>query len=78
MLTKAGISVVMEENNKGVLRPVIHGDVDPALMAQPGSAAWYTPVPGGLGPMTVACLIANLCLAYRKQAGTGNKARSRL
>ena len=33
------------------------GDVDYESAAQ--SAAWITPVPGGVGPMTVACLMEN-------------------
>jgi methylenetetrahydrofolate dehydrogenase (NADP+)/methenyltetrahydrofolate cyclohydrolase len=33
------------------------GDVDYDAAAQ--SAAWITPVPGGVGPMTVACLMEN-------------------
>lgn len=33
------------------------GDVDYAQAAQ--HAAWITPVPGGVGPMTVACLMEN-------------------
>ena len=31
----------------------------------------YTPVPGGVGPVTVAKLMENLHLAYRKQTGLG-------
>ncbi|WP_028470918.1 bifunctional methylenetetrahydrofolate dehydrogenase/methenyltetrahydrofolate cyclohydrolase FolD [Neptunomonas japonica] len=33
------------------------GDVDYDIAAQ--SAGWITPVPGGVGPMTVACLMEN-------------------
>lgn len=32
-------------------------------------AAWITPVPGGVGPMTVATLMKNTYLAYCKQVG---------
>jgi methylenetetrahydrofolate dehydrogenase (NADP+)/methenyltetrahydrofolate cyclohydrolase len=35
------------------------GDIDPACADK---AAWYTPVPGGVGPVTVACLFKNLFL----------------
>lgn len=35
------------------------GDIDPACAAK---ASWYTPVPGGVGPVTVACLFRNLFL----------------
>lgn len=37
------------------------GDVDPECYE---SAGFYTPVPGGVGPMTVACLIRNTLKAY--------------
>ena len=32
------------------------GDVDPAAA---DVAGWFTPVPGGVGPMTIACLLEN-------------------
>ncbi|PPC77545.1 bifunctional methylenetetrahydrofolate dehydrogenase/methenyltetrahydrofolate cyclohydrolase FolD [Pokkaliibacter plantistimulans] len=32
-------------------------------------AAAITPVPGGVGPMTIACLLANTLTAYRQQLG---------
>jgi methylenetetrahydrofolate dehydrogenase (NADP+)/methenyltetrahydrofolate cyclohydrolase len=32
-------------------------------------AGWITPVPGGVGPMTVACLLRNTFTAARRQAG---------
>ncbi len=35
------------------------GDIDPACAAK---ASLYTPVPGGVGPITVACLFRNLFL----------------
>ena len=35
----------------------LRGDVDPCVAASP--AAYLTPVPGGVGPMTVACLMYN-------------------
>jgi methylenetetrahydrofolate dehydrogenase (NADP+)/methenyltetrahydrofolate cyclohydrolase len=34
-------------------------------------AGWITPVPGGVGPMTVACLLANTLTAAKRQAGLG-------
>jgi methylenetetrahydrofolate dehydrogenase (NADP+)/methenyltetrahydrofolate cyclohydrolase len=39
------------------------GDVDTA--AAMGKAAWITPVPGGVGPMTIACLLENTVKAAR-------------
>ena len=43
------------------------GDVDYAAAAQIASA--ITPVPGGVGPMTIACLLRNTLQAARAQAG---------
>jgi methylenetetrahydrofolate dehydrogenase (NADP+) / methenyltetrahydrofolate cyclohydrolase len=43
------------------------GDVDFAAAAQVASA--ITPVPGGVGPMTVACLLRNTLRAAELQAG---------
>jgi len=43
------------------------GDVDFAAVAKVASA--ITPVPGGVGPMTVALLLRNTLLAAREQAG---------
>ncbi|HLK26708.1 MAG TPA: bifunctional methylenetetrahydrofolate dehydrogenase/methenyltetrahydrofolate cyclohydrolase FolD [Caulobacteraceae bacterium] len=46
---------------------VIVGDVAYREAAQ--VAGWITPVPGGVGPMTVACLLANTLTAARRAAG---------
>jgi methylenetetrahydrofolate dehydrogenase (NADP+) / methenyltetrahydrofolate cyclohydrolase len=43
------------------------GDVDFAAVAEVASA--ITPVPGGVGPMTIAMLLANTLRAARAQAG---------
>jgi methylenetetrahydrofolate dehydrogenase (NADP+) / methenyltetrahydrofolate cyclohydrolase len=32
-------------------------------------AGWITPVPGGVGPMTIACLLQNTLIAARRQKG---------
>ncbi|MGZ8471693.1 MAG: bifunctional methylenetetrahydrofolate dehydrogenase/methenyltetrahydrofolate cyclohydrolase FolD [Gemmatirosa sp.] len=45
------------------------GDVD--FDAVRGVAAAITPVPGGVGPMTIAMLLANTVRAARQQAGLG-------
>jgi methylenetetrahydrofolate dehydrogenase (NADP+)/methenyltetrahydrofolate cyclohydrolase len=39
----------------------LSGDVEYAAAAE--KAAWITPVPGGVGPMTVAMLMQNTLLA---------------
>jgi methylenetetrahydrofolate dehydrogenase (NADP+)/methenyltetrahydrofolate cyclohydrolase len=44
------------------------GDVDFAACAE--RAAWITPVPGGVGPMTVATLLENTLQAAELHAGT--------
>ncbi len=44
------------------------GDVDFAAAKE--VAGWITPVPGGVGPMTIAMLLANTLRAARWQAGT--------
>ncbi len=41
------------------------GDVDFEGASQ--KAAYITPVPGGVGPMTIACLMVNTCVCYFKQ-----------
>jgi methylenetetrahydrofolate dehydrogenase (NADP+)/methenyltetrahydrofolate cyclohydrolase len=43
------------------------GDVDFDAVAQVASA--ITPVPGGVGPMTIACLLRNTLQSARRQAG---------
>jgi methylenetetrahydrofolate dehydrogenase (NADP+)/methenyltetrahydrofolate cyclohydrolase len=45
------------------------GDVD--FTAARGNAAWITPVPGGVGPMTVATLLQNTLTAYRERQQAG-------
>jgi methylenetetrahydrofolate dehydrogenase (NADP+)/methenyltetrahydrofolate cyclohydrolase len=42
------------------------GDVDTEAAAE--RAAWITPVPGGVGPMTIACLLENTVIAARARA----------
>ena len=46
------------------------GDVDTAAASE--RASWITPVPGGVGPMTIACLLENtLAAAERRLASAG-------
>ena len=63
-----GITRIMTESGKTRLV----GDVvfDEAL----GIAAAITPVPGGVGPMTIACLLRNTLTAAKRQAGLGHGA----
>jgi len=54
------IDVGMNRTEAGLV-----GDVDPGAL---DSAAYMTPVPGGVGPMTIACLLQNAvrCARYRR------------
>jgi methylenetetrahydrofolate dehydrogenase (NADP+)/methenyltetrahydrofolate cyclohydrolase len=45
------------------------GDVEFAAAAE--KAAWITPVPGGVGPMTIAMLIHNTVQAYKSRQAQG-------
>jgi methylenetetrahydrofolate dehydrogenase (NADP+) / methenyltetrahydrofolate cyclohydrolase len=55
---------LLEKNGK-----VLVGDVDPFAVGQRAGA--YTPVPGGVGPMTIAMLLRNTLLAAEQAAGRG-------
>ncbi len=51
-------------------RPTVDADGKARLVGdvaadEVGHAAWLTPVPGGVGPMTIACLLANTATAAR-------------
>jgi len=46
---------------------VLVGDVDPAAMRERSQA--YTPVPGGVGPLTIAMLMANTVEAAERSLG---------
>jgi methylenetetrahydrofolate dehydrogenase (NADP+)/methenyltetrahydrofolate cyclohydrolase len=58
-----GINRVAGPDGKGVLV----GDVDFASAAAVAGA--ITPVPGGVGPMTIACLLANTLTAACRAEG---------
>ena len=53
------------EKGEGKTRVV--GDV--AYAAAAARAGWITPVPGGVGPMTIACLLRNTVLAACARRG---------
>jgi methylenetetrahydrofolate dehydrogenase (NADP+) / methenyltetrahydrofolate cyclohydrolase len=63
-MVKTGATVIdvgMNRTEGGVL-----GDVDPGAMEV---AAFMTPVPGGVGPLTIACLLRNTVQAARYRRG---------
>jgi methylenetetrahydrofolate dehydrogenase (NADP+) / methenyltetrahydrofolate cyclohydrolase len=57
----AVIDVGMNRTDDGLF-----GDVDPGVAE---IAAFLTPVPGGVGPMTIACLLENALTAARYRSG---------
>jgi methylenetetrahydrofolate dehydrogenase (NADP+)/methenyltetrahydrofolate cyclohydrolase len=57
-MVKHGATVIDVGMNRTEAGPI--GDVDPAAMEVAGH---MTPVPGGVGPMTIACLLRNTVLA---------------
>jgi methylenetetrahydrofolate dehydrogenase (NADP+) / methenyltetrahydrofolate cyclohydrolase len=50
-------------------QPIIVGDVDTADVLE--VASWVTPVPGGVGPVTVAMFMRNAITAHDKQLAAG-------
>lgn len=54
-----GINRIVEDGKSRIV-----GDV---AYAEAGHAAAITPVPGGVGPMTIACLLSNTLTAFRRQ-----------
>jgi methylenetetrahydrofolate dehydrogenase (NADP+) / methenyltetrahydrofolate cyclohydrolase len=60
-----GINQITDENGQSR----IVGDVDTAAVAE--VASWVTPVPGGVGPVTVSMFIRNAITAHEKQLAAG-------
>ena len=58
-----GVNRIEDATKKNGFRLV--GDVDFAAVEK--IAAYITPVPGGVGPMTIACLLENTLLLAKKQ-----------
>ena len=65
-MVKPGAVVIDVGINRNAEGKLI-GDVDFNAAAQ--RAAWITPVPGGVGPMTIAMLMANTIASCRRWAG---------
>jgi methylenetetrahydrofolate dehydrogenase (NADP+)/methenyltetrahydrofolate cyclohydrolase len=62
VIVDVGINRVADENSEKGYKLV--GDVDFESVRK--KASWITPVPGGVGPMTVAMLMKNTLLAAKK------------
>jgi len=62
-MVKAGATVIDVGMNRGEGKKV-YGDVDPSAAE---IAAYMTPVPGGVGPMTIACLLENAVACARRR-----------
>jgi methylenetetrahydrofolate dehydrogenase (NADP+) / methenyltetrahydrofolate cyclohydrolase len=61
-MVKAGATVVDVGMNRVPDSKKLLGDVDPGAMER---AAYMTPVPGGVGPMTIAMVLQNTVTAAR-------------
>jgi methylenetetrahydrofolate dehydrogenase (NADP+)/methenyltetrahydrofolate cyclohydrolase len=62
-MIKTGVILVGVGMHKG-LDGKLHGDYNESDMQQ--SASFYTPIPGGVGPVNVAMLLKNLVVAAEK------------
>lgn len=60
-----GINQITDEDGT----PRIVGDVDTKTVTD--IAGWITPVPGGVGPVTVAILLRNAMVAHQRQKAAG-------
>jgi methylenetetrahydrofolate dehydrogenase (NADP+) / methenyltetrahydrofolate cyclohydrolase len=63
-MVKAGATVIDVGMNRAEGSRKVLGDVDPGAMDR---AAYMTPVPGGVGPMTIAMVLQNAVSAARLQ-----------
>jgi len=68
-MVKAGATVIDVGMNRTA--DGLFGDVDPGAMER---AAYMTPVPGGVGPMTIAMLLENTVTAARARRGLVSRA----
>ena len=65
-MVKAGATVIDVGMNRAEGSRKVLGDVDPAAMER---AAYMTPVPGGVGPMTIAMVLQNTVTAAQNHRG---------
>ena len=64
VIAKHTVKLTDEAGNSAIV-----GDVDTESVME--VASWVTPVPGGVGPVTVALLMRNATAAHRKQREAG-------
>jgi methylenetetrahydrofolate dehydrogenase (NADP+)/methenyltetrahydrofolate cyclohydrolase len=64
-------AVVIDVGTNRLADGKLTGDVDFAAVREVASA--ITPVPGGVGPMTITMLLHNTLQAANLQAGTGER-----
>src|SRR3954465_8518102 len=65
-MVKAGATVIDVGMNREESSRKVLGDVDPSALDE---AAYMTPVPGGVGPMTIAMVLQNAVTAARLRQG---------
>jgi methylenetetrahydrofolate dehydrogenase (NADP+) / methenyltetrahydrofolate cyclohydrolase len=65
-MVRAGATVIDVGMNRDESSRKVLGDVDPAASER---AAYMTPVPGGVGPMTIAMVLQNTVTAARLRRG---------
>ena len=65
-MVKAGATVIDVGMNRDEGSRTVLGDVDPSALDE---AAYMTPVPGGVGPMTIAIVLQNAVTAARLRQG---------
>jgi len=65
-MVKAGATVIDVGMNRDEGSRKVLGDVDPSALDE---AAYMTPVPGGVGPMTIAMVLQNAVTAVRLRQG---------
>jgi len=74
-MVKAG-AIVIDVGINRLPDGKLAGDVDFAAVSQ--VASMITPVPGGVGPMTIAMLLANTVKSAEQEAGLGSRAETRI
>jgi methylenetetrahydrofolate dehydrogenase (NADP+)/methenyltetrahydrofolate cyclohydrolase len=67
-----GTSLIPSRRPKAAARGKMIAVGDVAFEEAKAVAGWITPVPGGVGPMTVACLLQNTLTAARHLAGVAD------